>query len=183
MPIMLDYYNNQKHITVSHLTALDRPKRPSYSADANLRCNVVTQSFSKMMFYQHRYFHLFSEKCISQEVSLIQCLTYSEKCIEAMRHHYVHWQVSQILNEEQAHRNETFQKTEITFLQANHFMGMRLLNNWTDSLMPMREDDYAKQYCQTTNKEKNMADLIKVREVGSKAHGKALAHARHILCV
>ena len=94
MPIRLDYYNNQKHITVSHLTALDRPKRSSYSADANLRCNVVTQSFSKMMFYQHRYFHLFSEKCISQEVSLIQCLTYSEKCIEAMRHHYVHWQVS-----------------------------------------------------------------------------------------
>ena len=30
--IRLNYYNNLKHITVSHLTALDRPKRPSYSA-------------------------------------------------------------------------------------------------------------------------------------------------------
>ena len=62
IPIMIDYDNNQKHLTVSRLTAQDMPKRTNCYYDVKMRSEVMVEIERRMHDTLYQYILIYSEK-------------------------------------------------------------------------------------------------------------------------
>ena len=130
--------------------------------------------------YQHVGLITLSENCNMAQRGIRKSNNFSENYHLSITKKQMLWLIGNKVWQISYHNTETTQESKDHFWRTNHFMGMSMLNNWADMLMPMRQEEQNDQQCQTTTKEKNMAEVIEIKRVSKKTNDKPPMHAQYI---